>query len=312
MHIPILFTFDINLEMPAGVCLTSLLENARNDTFYDIFILHSSQYGFTNSLIHSLPDIYNNCRITFREVSNEFIGGYQIRGIPETAYYRLISPELIPEYDKYLYSDVDVIFREDLSSYYQADIGDCYFAGVDSVPAITSDDRKYLTGTLGMVAEDGYYYSGNLVINASRILQDNKTNEFRALGTKRFRYQDMDIINLTCRGNIASFGPSFCLTNYLYQGIVNKDEFLFKRYGEDELRHALKSGIIHYNGAKPWKEACVNMDIWWEYYRKSIFYDEQFCHDFWVGQRDLLVNLSLAKRIKMLLRYPLDKRTWSK
>ena len=38
--VPILFTFDQSLLMPAGVCLTSLLESADADTFYDIFILH--------------------------------------------------------------------------------------------------------------------------------------------------------------------------------------------------------------------------------------------------------------------------------
>ena len=39
--IPILFTFDDKLVLAAGVCITSLLENAAPDTFYDIFILHS-------------------------------------------------------------------------------------------------------------------------------------------------------------------------------------------------------------------------------------------------------------------------------
>ena len=38
--VPILFTFDQSLLMPAGVCLTSLLESAEPDTFYDIFIIH--------------------------------------------------------------------------------------------------------------------------------------------------------------------------------------------------------------------------------------------------------------------------------
>ena len=80
-------------------------------------------------------------------------------------------------------------------------------------------------------------------------------------------------------------------------------------YGPEELDHALRSGIVHYNGAKPWKEACMNMDIWWEYYRRSIFFDERFCHDFWDGRRKLLLKLPLIKRIKMVLRYPLDRKS---
>ena len=138
--IPILFTFTENLLMPAGVCLTSLLENAGPDTFYDIFILHEPDPRIPGSKLKNLASHYGNCRFTFREVRGEFEGGYNIRGIPETAYYRLLAPEMIPEYDKILYSDVDVIFREDLSKYYAIDLKDNYFAGVDSLPAINADD----------------------------------------------------------------------------------------------------------------------------------------------------------------------------
>lgn len=37
--VPIAFAFDNNLVFPACVCLSSLLMNAKDDTFYDIFIL---------------------------------------------------------------------------------------------------------------------------------------------------------------------------------------------------------------------------------------------------------------------------------
>lgn len=40
--IPIAFAFDNNLILPACVCISSLMMNANEDTFYDIFILHSS------------------------------------------------------------------------------------------------------------------------------------------------------------------------------------------------------------------------------------------------------------------------------
>ena len=54
----------------------------------------------------------------------------------------------------------------------------------------------------------------------------------------------------------------------------------------------------------------MNMDIWWDYYRRSIVFDEQFCHDFWDRERNLLLKMPLLKRIKMLIRYPLDRKVW--
>ncbi len=306
--VPILFTFDSSLLMPAGVCLTSLLESAAEGTFYDIFILHGTESGLDGSGLERLADRYGNCRITFRTVENEFTGAYEIRGIPETAYYRLVAPELIPEYGKILYSDVDVIFREDLSGYYGTDLGDNYFAGVDNCSALRPDVQDYLAGTLGLDYRKGYYYSGNLVINSELLLRDGKLDEFRRLGRNDYLQQDMDIINIACNGRILPLDPGFCLTNYLYNLIVTRGEQMEALWGKSTLDHALRSGIVHYNGAKPWKEACMNMDLWWGCYRRSVFFDEDFCRDFWNRQCSLLQRLPLAKRLKTLLRWPLDAR----
>lgn len=306
--IPILFTFDQSLEMPAGVCITSLLENADSDTFYDIFILHGPHCDFSKSSLHDLPKVYGNCKLTFRKVEGEFVGGYEIRGIPETAYYRLISPELIPEYDKFLYSDVDVIFREDLGKYYSIDLGNSYFGAVDTCSVLRPDYQKYLADEYDYDYRDGYYYSGNLVINAKQLLQDGKLKEFRELGKNRYHQQDMTIINLACKRRITPITPAYCVSTPLYTLMVNSRKEMERIYGVEEIEHALKTGIVHYNGAKPWNGPCPNMDIWWCYYRKSFFFDEKFTHDFWVGQRDSLMEMPLMKRIKQLLRYPLDYR----
>lgn len=306
--IPILFTFDQGLEMPAGVCLTSLLDNAEKETFYDIFILHGPTCDFSESRLNELPEKYGNCKLTFRKVEGEFVGGYVIRGIPETAYYRLISPALIPEYDTFLYSDVDVIFREDLANYYAVDIGDNYFGAVDTCSSLRPDYQQYLAKEYGLDYKDGYYYSGNLVINGKQLLQDGKLQEFRTLGKNQYHQQDMTILNLSCKGRILPMTPAFCLATPLYDLMVNRREEMEAIYGKDEIKHALTSGIVHYNGAKPWQGACPNADIWWAYYRRSLFFDERFTHSFWNEQRDLLMNLSLWKRLKLLLRYPLDKK----
>ena len=305
--IPILFTFDQTLEMPAGVCLTSLLESAGKDTFYDIFILHGPRCDFSKSKIHELSGRYGNCRVTFRKVEGEFVGGYEVRGIPETAYYRLIAPELIPEYDKFLYSDVDVIFREDLSRYYNIDLVDNYFGAVDTCSVLRPDYQEYLRKEYGYNWRDGYFYSGNLVINSRQLLRDGKLHEFRTMGKINYHQQDMTIINLSCKGRIQAMTPAYCVSSHLYDLMVNRREEMEALYGEDEIAHALCSGIVHYNGVKPWKAASLNMDIWWSVYRKSIFFDEQFTRDFWCEQHDLLVRLPFSKRLNLLLRYPLDR-----
>lgn len=305
--VPILFTFDENLLIPAGVCITSLLESADKDSFYDIIVLHPAGCDFSNSRLLELPGHYKNCRISFRKVVGEFEEAFEIRGIPKTAYYRLISPSLIPEYDHYLYSDVDVIFREDQSKYYSLPIKNFYFAGVDSIPGINEEDMMYLK-TIGLNPQKGYYYSGNLIINADAIRRDGKMDEFRSHRLKKYVYQDMDIINLVCNERIKPLPPAFCLTSYLLEKIVHNPAQT--GYSQEEISTALNYGTIHYNGVKPWQRACPNMDIWWSYYRRSIFYDERFAYEFWTAQRDYLIHMPLMKRIKVLFRYLLDRREW--
>ena len=300
--IPIVFAFDKRIEMPAGVAITSLLANADKDTFYDIFILHSDRFDFSDSKIKSLAAQFPNCNITFREVKNEFVGAFEIRGITETCYYRLLIPELIPEYDKVLYSDVDVIFREDLAKYYDTPLDGCYFGSVNSVPVMNDDYLSYIKSR-GISPEGGYYYSGNLLINSRKILEDNKLAEFRSHREQKYKFQDMDIINLTCGGYIKPLPLSFCMTVNYYEAIVNERSQMEAFFTDKELDDALRNGIIHYNGAKPWNETCLNMDIWWCYYRKSIFFDQKYALVFWHNQTYRLERMSLMKRIKLVGRY---------
>lgn len=300
--VPIFFAFDRNMLMPAGVCITSLMENALPDTFYDIFILHGRDECFSESELSLLPQKYGNCHITFREVGNDFSDCHVIRGITTATYFRLIAPEVIPEYDKIIYSDVDVIFRDDLTSFYKLDLSGYYLAGVDNGSALRKDARDYIEGVLGLDSRKGYYYAGNIILNSALMLKDNIVEEFRRLSNNEYEQQDMDIMNIACNGRIKPIGLSFCLTNYLYDLVVTRRDEMEKVYGSEEINYALKRGIVHYNGPKPWKELCLNMDIWWDYYRRSIFFDERFCLTFWSNHPSLLMELPRMKRIKALIK----------
>ena len=134
---------------------------------------------------------------------------------------------------------------------------------------------------------------------------------FRKLGENSYNQQDMDIINIACNRRFLPLGPVYCMSVQLYSLIVKRRDEMEAIYGAEALDAALDHGIVHYNGVKPWKGACMNMDIWWSVYRRSPFFDEAFCEAFWYGQRNLLEQLPLMKRLKMLLRYPIDKKQFN-
>ena len=299
--IPVVFCFDNQLEMPAGVCLTSLLINAGPDTFYDIFILHSDHCTFLDGKLNELPVRYGNCRITFRSVGREFENAFEIRGITVAAYYRLLIPELIPEYDKIIYSDVDVIFRKDLTQIYEAtDLTDYYMAGVVDPSPDVFKYHKYIR-SLHLIPEN-YIYSGNLIINSKLLRDDGMVQKFiEEAGRSEYKYQDMDIINVVCKGKTKRIAPEFCLSMAVRDCAIHQKEQSL--YTKEELDVSLKEGIVHYTGPKPWIQICPDFDIWWEYYRKSIFFDQKFYFDFFNRKMNEYDSLSLWKRIKILARW---------
>lgn len=301
--IPIVFAFDNRLIRPAAVAIFSLLTNAHQDTFYDIFILHSKKEKLDKMEIAKVTCKFTNCRVSYRMVGDIFDNAFEIRQITTPAYYRLLIPELIPEYDKVLYSDVDVIFRNDLTSIYNIDIDGFYFGGVNSMSHFNKDLVRYYTNKLNIDPSE-VIYSGNLLVNckelrASKYIMADILE--RAKG--KYVFQDMDVINIVCNGYIKFLPPAFCLTNYINKAFIDSDNRILDLWSEKELRLAMEYGVIHYNGQKPWKGYCANFDIWWEYYRKSPVFDPKYYFYFFHEKLNELDHLTFWKRVKILVRW---------
>lgn len=301
--IPIVFAFDNNLVMPACVSITSLLTNAKPDTFYDIYILFPEKEELDKENFNKLTEQFPNCHIQYRTVGNIFDNAFEIRGITTPAYYRLLIPELIPEYDKIIYSDVDVIFREDLQEFYQTDLKDNYLGAVDVGIAFRPKIRQYVEYTLKLAPAKGYFYSGNLIFNAALIRQDGLVEKFKKLAMNKYTYQDMDVLNIACNGRIKALSLAFCLSNYLLECIYKNRDSVLEYYSIEDVRHAIEKGIVHYNGTKPWNGWCHNQDLWWAYYRNSVVYNDSFIFEYYQKHVNAIDNWTLLKRLKHLLRY---------
>lgn len=300
--IPIVFAYDNRMSMPAAICIYSLLANAKTDTFYDIFILSSPDIDLNTTDLDNVVAEFNNVKVTHRKVSREFEDSFLIRGISCTTYYRLLIPDLIREYDKIVYSDVDVIFRDDLSEiFHNTNLNGYILAGVNSINHLDTENSTYYRN-IG-IDPAKTIYAGNLIINSKLIRETGISERFKAMAHEKLRFQDMDIINIICKNNIKYLGPEFCLTNYIYNKAVNDPGSISALWSKKEISKALVSGIVHYNGQKPWNGYCPGFDIWWEYYRKSPVFDQKFYFNFFYNKLDELDTLSLWKRIKILVRF---------
>lgn len=301
--VPIAFAFDNNLVFPACICLSSLMMHAKEDTFYEIFILHSEREQLNREELDKLPTFYSNCSVTYRSVGDVFDNAFEIRGITTPAYYRLLIPELIPEYDKVIYSDVDVIFRMDLSELYSLNLGENYLAATKDLGLNLSQDGIAYIQSMPELQIGKYLQSGFIVINNKKILQDGLVQQFKSIAKQNLKYQDQDTLNIVCHGKILYLPLEYNMTDYSFYYALVERNLLQTLYDNEVIDNAIKHGNLHFNGHKPWKKYCVNFDIWWEYYRKSPFFNEQIYFDFFYKKLDELDSLSLWKRIKILIRY---------
>ncbi len=301
--VAIAFAFDNNLVMPACICISSLMMNAHADTFYDIFILHSTNEKLNKTGLDKMSTYYPNCRIQYRLVDDTFDNAFEIRGITTAAYYRLLIPVLIPEYDKVIYSDADIIFRMDLSDLYQTDLSEHYIAATRDLGLNLSDDGKTYIQQIEGLVEGRYLQSGFIVLNNKLIIKDNLTEKFKELAKRKLKFQDQDILNIACKDRVLFLSLEYNMTNYSFEYALRYPSTLKSLFSDKQIQLAKKYGNLHFNGAKPWKSYCVNFDIWWEYYRKSPFFDEKFYFDFFYNKLDEFDQLSLWKRIKILVRY---------
>lgn len=260
--IPIVLSTDHNYVMPTGVTISSLLRCAEGQSC-DIYIMAGADVdGYDRRMLErQVNEISPLSRISFIDMSTYFHNAHEIRGITKATYYRLMIPWLLPHLDKVIYSDVDVIYRVSPGAIFDIDLSGCYIAGAMARSSeYWGKYRKYFD-KIG-VDYTHYINAGILVMNSRLLREDDLNKKFDILATKKFHFQDQDILNIACRGRIAFLDRRYNLFPSLY--------------GTEE-RYS-KEVIIHYAGDKPWNSFTYAWAEWWDAYERSIFKDGMYYH----------------------------------
>ena len=130
--IPIVFSFDNNYVIPAAVAFFSLLNKAKHDIFYEMFVLHCDISTENQSLLQSIVKKTNNATLTFINTKGLLINEWQKGNFSKNLHrdgqftadtiIRCFIAGLLPQYDKVIYSDVDIVVVDDISDLYDIDL----------------------------------------------------------------------------------------------------------------------------------------------------------------------------------------------
>lgn len=276
--IPVVFSIDRNVIVPFVVCSTSLLRHAAPDTFYELFVLHNAaglDAGARDLAKGAVAEYAEKCSLKFLDVGEMFADAFEIRGITIASYYRLLIPRLLPDYDRVIYADVDIVFRSDLSELFDKSLAnEELVAGVREVNAYNK--AKSVLKLHRYYEEIGcdvatYINAGVLVLNLKAMRDEGIVDEFIKHAGRKYLTQDQDIMNIVCRGRIELLPLKWNYTYLLYRWAHQLRGFA-AAYAE-EIPEAERVGTVHYTGPKPWSGFCLRADLWWENYRNSSAFD---------------------------------------
>ena len=284
--IPICFSANNDFLPFTGVMIQSIIDHANSKDNYDIVVLCGDVDADLKKKMKSMADGKRNISIRLFNV-NDFIrmpyhlftdNIYTQTSYSTEIYYRFLIPTLMPEYDKVLYFDGDMLALTDVAElYHTTDIGDNLiassrdYAGLCHCYKEGDERRAYREEILGLSNVDDYILSGMLVINVpefNKVYSADKLLEIA--GYMDWRQHDQDILNVVCEDRIKLLDGSW---DYLqdFGWIKYLPDWLQKEYEES----AKNVKIAHFAGQrKPWVNNSQNSDKFWEVCARTPFFED--------------------------------------
>ncbi len=268
--IPIALICDENYVMPTSVVITSLIENKLPETYYDIHIFGDKISQKSKDILKNMEK--ENIKISIHDIENKFnnLGGEHVY-VSKSAYIKFDLQNLLPQYDKLLYIDSDVLVTNDLTTLYNTDIKTVYAGVVEDMYATLVKPEEYMIDGV-----DKFFNSGVMLLNTKKLRDENITLE---LIKNRKMLSDITVDNMTFvytfKDNVRYLSPVY---NYMNPStcFINRDYYHF--YNDEKFNTSEKVlpinalTIIHFTAEKPWNYACYfYWEDWIKYFKKSPF-----------------------------------------
>lgn len=288
MTIPVIHCFDTNYVPAAAVAFLSLLEHANPAYEYRLIVLHTDITEEQQLRLKKIVHVFPHATLEFLNMegrlSSEF-GNLKNKGhFSKEMLYKLIIPDLFPRMDKAIVSDVDVLYRGDIStllldfeekgadkefllagvSYSQFDFKygkeEPYLSFSRQYDVFGAQQRKILGKGIG---------AGLLVMNLGLMRRVNSTRAFLAFLSEnegKLVQPEQDVLNLCCYPHIKYLPPQDMVCTYLWQWTTEEERL--------QIENLLNRPVqVHFATAvKPWNASdCLFIEEWYSYLIRTPF-----------------------------------------
>ncbi|MDR1910958.1 MAG: glycosyltransferase family 8 protein [Helicobacteraceae bacterium] len=250
------------------VCLTSLLESAGSEELH-FYVIHDDISEHSKKRILELQSI-KNFKMDFLEFDNKAlkdIKPQQFEHISIHSSYRLLLATIIPDLDKIIYLDADLVVVKSLKEMWEIDISNYYIASVNDQSALNNSFNDWIP-KLKLPNDYRYVNAGITLINLKKWREYDLEKKFLIASNifyDAIKFPEQDILNIVCaKKNLKISGIWNAMPLQKYMVLTEKEEAFSDPH------------IIHYAGYnKPWIYPDVPYaDLFWKYARKTSYYEE--------------------------------------
>jgi lipopolysaccharide biosynthesis glycosyltransferase len=232
----------------SAAMLHSLLAH-HAETGVRIHYLHGPDFSSDDARLLEEMVEANQGRISFLPVSDQLLDGLPTKGFTGKAtWYRVFLPELLPNVDRVLFLDLDLIVMEPLQPLWEIDLRGQYVGAVTNVPSPRHGNRLAAAG----FDLRNYFNAGVLLMDLALMRRDRCTEAMRSYGLKHsgeLVMRDQDALNAVLGERRLALHPRWNCMNSIF--IFPWSDELF---GSDAAEEAKADPAIrHFEGPdKPW------------------------------------------------------------
>lgn len=282
--IPIALSANNKFAPYLSIFIKSLAENNIGNKL-NIYILHQDIKAETQKNI-CIDNNYKHISMRFIDVKSYFadLNLHIDQHLSLETYFRLVIQDIFKDYKKILYLDSDMVALSDIKELYETDINDYAIAAVKDIEyagvcKLRKEAVEYAKETLKLKDEYDYLQAGVLVLNLEKMRQLYSVKELLDIaGSYKWQHHDQDVLNFAYRGNIKYLPQEWNVMMIWRKNNLSRMDILKKAplgIYEEYMMARTKPRIIHFAGyQKPWNEEdCDYAEVFWEYARKSIYYE---------------------------------------
>ncbi|HEL2146785.1 TPA: glycosyltransferase [Streptococcus suis] len=222
-----------------GTTLYSIMVHTRKSPV-SVYVLTSDISDYSRFKLQKLEDLFHNLNIHILVVDTKQFEDLPLNRSHITrpeVYFRMAFASLLPDLDRILYLDSDILAQKDLQPLWETPLDGAYMAAVSEPPSEGGFDYRR---SIGMTDPTYYFNSGVLLMDLKKIREDKIESLLFECGhtiKDKIRLQDQDIINVALEGKIKSLDPIY---NYGYME------------RQANLRKEADIVLNHYSLEKPW------------------------------------------------------------